>query len=139
MTPGAAGTKSPLPSFVKGGEREARGDLSQQIMWSNLVWCDLGVRPNHRGKHMLTLAGYEIHEQLSTSTRSQIFRARRSADQQPVIIKIPSPEFPSPQDLSRFRHEFDMGRAIDAPHVIHYYAIEDYSHGLALIEEDFGA
>jgi predicted ATPase/transcriptional regulator with GAF, ATPase, and Fis domain len=88
---------------------------------------------------MLKLSGYEIHEQLSTSTRSQIFRARRSADQQPVIIKIPAPEFPTPQDLSRFRHEFDMGGAIDDPHVIHYDALEDYSHGLALIQEDFGA
>jgi serine/threonine protein kinase len=88
---------------------------------------------------MLKLSGYEIHEQLSIGTRSQIFRARRSADQQPVVIKIPAPEFPSPQDLSRFRHEFDVGRSIDAPHVMHYYALEDYSPGLALIEEDFGA
>jgi serine/threonine protein kinase len=88
---------------------------------------------------MLKLAGYEIHEQLSTSTRSQLFRARRSAGQQPVVIKIPAPEFPSPQELTRIRHEFDMGRAIDDPHVIHYDALEDSRHGLALIEEDFGA
>jgi len=88
---------------------------------------------------MLKLSGYEIHEQLYTGTRSQIFRARRSVGQQPVIIKIAAQEFPSPQALTRLHHEFDIGSTIDAPHVIHYYALEDSLHGLALIAEDFGA
>jgi RNA 3'-terminal phosphate cyclase len=31
---------SPLPPFVKGGKRDTRGDVSQQIMCTNLGWCD---------------------------------------------------------------------------------------------------
>ena len=88
---------------------------------------------------MLMLSGYEIHEQLSTSVRSQVFRALRSVDQQPVIIKIAAHEFPSPEALTRLRHEFDVGRTIADSHVLHYYALEDARHGLALIAEDFGA
>ncbi len=88
---------------------------------------------------MITLSGYDIHELLHTGTRSTVFRARRFVDQQPVILKIPAPEFPSREDLNRLRHEFSIGRAIDNRHVIHYDAIEDYHHGLALVEEDFGA
>jgi predicted ATPase len=88
---------------------------------------------------MITLSGYDIGERLHTGTRSTVVRARRSADLQPVILKIPTPEFPSPEDLNRLRHEFSIGRAIDDRHVIHYDALEDYHHGLALVEEDFGA
>jgi serine/threonine protein kinase len=69
---------------------------------------------------MITLSGYDIGERLHTGTRSTVFRAHRSADQQPVIIKIPTPEFPSREDLNRLRHEFSIGRAIDDCHVIHY-------------------
>ena len=87
---------------------------------------------------MLTLSGYDIHAQLSTGTHSQIFRARRCADQQPVAIKIAAQECPSLQALNRLRHEFDIGSTIDSPHVVHYYALEDYPHGLALIAEDCG-
>jgi serine/threonine protein kinase len=88
---------------------------------------------------MLKLPGYEIHAPLYAGTRSQIFRGHRSADQQPVVIKIVAQDFPSPQALNRLRHEFAIGSSIDDPHIMHYYALEDYRHGLALITEDFGA
>jgi hypothetical protein len=35
--------KSPLPPFCQRGEREARGDLSQYIMCTNLPWPDLAA------------------------------------------------------------------------------------------------
>ena len=30
----------PLPPFAKGGKRDARGDVSQQFMCTNLGWCE---------------------------------------------------------------------------------------------------
>jgi hypothetical protein len=35
-------TQSPFPPFQR-RERKARGDLSQQIMCTNLPWCGLGA------------------------------------------------------------------------------------------------
>ena len=88
---------------------------------------------------MFKLAGYEIDAVIHTGRRSTVYRARRLADERPVIIKIPTQEFPSPEDLHRLRHEFAIGSAIDERHVIHYHALEAHYHGLALVEEDFGA
>ena len=57
---------------------------------------------------MIMLAGYDIIAQLYKGRRSAIFRALRSRDQTPVILKTPITDFPIAEHIARLRHEFAL-------------------------------
>lgn len=87
----------------------------------------------------MTLAGYEIGEQLHAGDETRVFRGRRSADQLPVVIKAHSSPTPSIGAINRLQREYAIGRQLDGCFVPRYLALEPYRNGLAIIEEDFGA
>ena len=72
------------------------------------------------------LAGYDIIAQIYKGRRSAIFRALRSRDQQPVILKTPTTDFPIAEHIARLRHEFALGSALADTHIILYHAFEDF-------------
>ena len=85
------------------------------------------------------LAGYDIIAQIYKGKRSAIFRALKSRDQQPVILKSPITDFPIAEHIARLRHEFALGSALADPHIILYHAFEDSPDGPFLVAEDFDA
>lgn len=87
---------------------------------------------------MITLPGYEIQTQLYESPRSQVFRGRRSSDGAPVVLKLLRSEYPSPQELARFRHEFEVTRDLELDGAIRAYALVEYHHTLVMVLEDVG-
>ena len=52
---------------------------------------------------MFTIAGYQITEQLFESAHSLVYRGYRDSDECPVVLKILKGEYPSPEELARFR------------------------------------
>jgi hypothetical protein len=54
----------------------------------------------------IDLPGYQAIEKFYESSRSSIYRTRRSVDLIPVILKTSSQESRSPQDLDRFQLEY---------------------------------
>jgi serine/threonine protein kinase len=88
---------------------------------------------------MIMLAGYDIIAQVYQGRRSAIFRAVRSQDQQPVILKTPTTDFPIVEHIARLRHEFALGSALADPHIILYHTFEDSPDGPFLVVEDFEA
>jgi len=88
---------------------------------------------------MIMLAGYDIIAQLYKGRRSAIFRALRSRDQTPVILKTPITDFPIAEHIARLRHEFALGSALTDPHIILYHTFEDSPAGPFLVAEDFDA
>jgi serine/threonine protein kinase len=57
---------------------------------------------------MLNLAGYQTADRLYTGNRTEVYRAIRNLDNQPVIIKVlrnPHPEF---NELVQFRHQYTI-------------------------------
>jgi len=82
---------------------------------------------------MIMLAGYDIIAQLYKGRRSAIFRAVRSRDQQPVILKAPITDFPIAEHITRLRHEFALGSALADSHTILYHAFEDSPDGPFLV------
>ena len=79
---------------------------------------------------MIMLAGYDIIAQSYKGRHSAIFRALRSRDQQPVILKTPITDFPIAEHITRIRHEFALGSTLADPHIILYYALEPTFKGL---------
>ncbi len=88
---------------------------------------------------MFTILGYQINDHLYESTHSIIYRGRRSADNQPVVLKVLKGEYPTPKELARFRREYEMARSLeDVDGVIPVYGLETHKNTLVMVLEDFG-
>ena len=55
-------------------------------------------------------SGCQLVEQISESAYSFVYRAVRDRDNHPVILKILKDDFPTPVELMRYRHEFEVLR-----------------------------
>ncbi|MGK0289148.1 MAG: putative ATPase/GAF domain-containing protein, partial [bacterium] len=88
---------------------------------------------------MLDLRGYQIKEELYSGARSLIYQGIRELDHLPVIIKLHANTFPRTEDLDQHHREFEIGKNLQHDHIIQYYSIERYKHGLAIITENFNA
>ncbi|MEP7123114.1 MAG: AAA family ATPase [Byssovorax sp.] len=87
----------------------------------------------------MIVSGYEVGEKIHESARSIVYRARRRSDGVPVILKALLSEHPRPDELARFRREFEIGSSLALGGVVTHHAIERYRSRLALVTEDFGA
>ena len=88
---------------------------------------------------MLAIPGYQTPEKLYESSGSLVYRGRRQSDQLPVVLKILKPEYPSPDQLARFRCEHDITNNLKLDGVIKVHGFERCASSLAMVLEDFGA
>ncbi|MCK5055454.1 MAG: AAA family ATPase [Candidatus Aminicenantes bacterium] len=88
---------------------------------------------------MFKISGYSFSEKLYENAHIVIYRGKRNRDSLPVIAKSLKAPYPTPEELSRLEHEFDIGSSMDLPGVVAYLAIENVGYGKSIIMEDFGA
>jgi predicted ATPase/serine phosphatase RsbU (regulator of sigma subunit)/tRNA A-37 threonylcarbamoyl transferase component Bud32 len=87
---------------------------------------------------MITIAGYEVLSTLYEGSRSLVYRGQRSDDQQPLILKVMQAEYPSLEELGRYRLEYDIITQLKGSGVAAAYDLIPHQNGLALVLEDFG-
>jgi predicted ATPase/serine phosphatase RsbU (regulator of sigma subunit)/tRNA A-37 threonylcarbamoyl transferase component Bud32 len=87
---------------------------------------------------MVIIAGCEVIAKLHESSRSLVYRGRRSIDQQPVILKTMQAEYPSLEELGRYQLEHDILNHLQLEGVIKSYGLKKHQNGLVLLLEDFG-
>ncbi|MCK5230862.1 MAG: hypothetical protein KAR13_11385, partial [Desulfobulbaceae bacterium] len=63
---------------------------------------------------MFNLADYQSVSRIFESDNTLIYRARRNKDNLPVILKILKGDYPEPEKLATFRHEYNITRILDA-------------------------
>jgi serine/threonine protein kinase len=85
------------------------------------------------------IASYEITTRLYAGSHSLVFRARRTSDGHPFVLKVLNHERPSPEDIARFRREYETVRALDIDGIIRAYRLIPYGNTLAIVFECFGA
>src|ERR671932_755070 len=88
---------------------------------------------------MITLAGYQILTQIYESANSLVYRAIRERDNQSVILKVLKEDYPTPQELTRYKQEYEITRNLNLDGVVKAYSLEPYQRSLVIILEDFGA
>ncbi|MDM8540104.1 serine/threonine-protein kinase PknK [Desulfococcaceae bacterium HSG9] len=89
---------------------------------------------------MLKIPGYTIQSQIYESACSLVYRARRDKDDLPVILKLLKEDYPTPEEIIRYRQEYDITRNLkDATGVIGVYGLENYQKTFLMILEDFDA
>ncbi len=86
----------------------------------------------------VTIAGYQIIEQLYSGSRTQVYRAVRQGDRLPVVIKLLKQEYPTFSELVQFRNQYAIAKNLDIPRIIKPYTLEPDRNGYALVMEDFG-
>lgn len=87
---------------------------------------------------MASFSGYEIAEKLYESTDSLVFRARRVADSQPVILKMLKELYPSPEKIAWFRREYEVTKNLQLAGVVKVLNLEHDHTCWAIVLEDFG-
>ena len=87
---------------------------------------------------MLTISGYLITQELHESNNSLIYRGRRPADNQPVIVKMLKQAYPSPEKVAWFKREYEITRSLRAEGIVEVYSLESDSNRPVIILEDFG-
>jgi serine/threonine protein kinase len=88
---------------------------------------------------MLILPNYQISTQIDESANSVVYRGIRKPDNLPVILKILKADYPTLEELTRYRQEYDITRLFaDVDGVIKVYALEKSQNTLVIVLEDFG-
>ncbi len=88
---------------------------------------------------MITLTGYQILSKIYESFNSEIYQGIRDSDNQPVIFKVLKQDYPTAQELNRYRQEYKIIRSLNFDGAIAAYGLEPYGRTLVIILEDFGA
>ncbi|MGG6242205.1 PAS domain S-box protein [Nodosilinea sp. AN01ver1] len=87
---------------------------------------------------MITLPGVTIHSKIYESSASLVYRGIREQDNCAVIAKVLKQDYPSPQDLTRYRQEYEITRSLNTEGVVKAYSQQDYQRTLVILMEDFG-
>ncbi len=88
---------------------------------------------------MITIAGYQILTQIYESANSVVYRGIREQDNESVILKVLKEDYPTPQELTRYKQEYEITRRLNLDGVVKAYGMEPYQRSLVIILEDFGA
>src|SRR6478736_6542182 len=84
------------------------------------------------------IPGYRISQELYASANSLIYRARREADDRPVILKVFNQEYPSPERIAWFKREYEVIHDLDLPGAVAAYSLENDRQRWMMVLEDFG-
>ncbi len=86
----------------------------------------------------ITLAGYEVQEEIYQSKQTVIYRGINLAQQEPVIIKVPKAQNPTFNQLIKFRNQYNIVKNLNIEGIVKHLSLENYHHSFALVLEDFG-
>src|ERR671933_308580 len=86
----------------------------------------------------IPLPNYHLIEILYEGVNTLVYRALRESDQTSVIIKTLKAEYPTIEQLTRLRHEYQILQSLEIEGIVKALALENYQNGLALILSDFG-
>ncbi|MBW4518841.1 MAG: AAA family ATPase [Scytolyngbya sp. HA4215-MV1] len=87
---------------------------------------------------MIALTGIAVQSKIYESSASLIYRGVREDDGRAIVIKLLKQDYPSPQELTRYRQEYAITRSLNVEGVIKAYSQQNYQRTLVILLEDFG-
>ncbi|MEP1078129.1 hypothetical protein NDI52_22235 [Leptolyngbya sp. PL-A3] len=67
---------------------------------------------------MIALAGVTIHSKIYESSASLVYRGIREEDGRAIVVKLLKQDYPSPQELTRYRQEYAITQFLDVEGII---------------------
>lgn len=87
---------------------------------------------------MINITNFSIQNKIYESHNSLVYRAIREEDNHAVILKVLKREYPKPQELARYRTEYQLLKSLDLSNIIKVYDLQKYQNTFILCLEDFG-
>jgi predicted ATPase/signal transduction histidine kinase/tRNA A-37 threonylcarbamoyl transferase component Bud32/PAS domain-containing protein len=87
---------------------------------------------------MLKIPGYQIETKIHESANSLVYRGIRTLDNLPVIFKVLKKDYPTPEDITRYKVEYEITRSLSMAGVIQAYDLQQVQSNFTIILEDFG-
>ncbi|MEI2580175.1 AAA family ATPase [Scytonema sp. PRP1] len=96
---------------------------------------------------MIGLAGVAIHCKIYSSSTSLVYRGIRVQDEraiarsalpEAIIVKMLKQDYPSAQEVTRYRQEYEITRSLKEEGVVKAYSQQEYQRTLVILLEDFG-
>ncbi|MEG4206915.1 AAA family ATPase [Microcoleus sp. Pol7_A1] len=84
------------------------------------------------------IPNYQIISTVYSGSRTLVYRAIRTCDQLPVVIKLLKNDYPTFSELVQFRNQYTIAKNLNSPSIVQTYSLEPYENGCALVMEDFG-
>lgn len=86
---------------------------------------------------MIALPGIAIQDKIYESSNSLVYRGMKD-DGVAIVVKMLKQDYPSPQELIRYRQEYRITSSLNLEGVIKAYSQQNYQRTLVMILEDFG-
>ncbi|MCP6758337.1 MAG: AAA family ATPase [Fischerella sp. CENA71] len=87
---------------------------------------------------MISLPNVEVHAQIYSSANSVVYRGITKPDNTPIILKVLKQDYPTPNELVRYKQEYEITRSLNLEGVIKVYSITEHQRTLVMLLEDFG-
>jgi len=87
---------------------------------------------------MLTSIGVAVTALIYESENSLVYRGILQQENQPIVVKILKENYPTPQELARYRTEYKITKSLNLSGCIKAYDLQPYQNTLAMFLEDFG-
>ncbi|MBE9128626.1 AAA family ATPase [Coleofasciculus sp. LEGE 07092] len=87
---------------------------------------------------MVALNSITVKATLYESATSLVYRGIKNDGSTPVILKVLKEDYPSPQELIRYKKEYAITRSLNLEGVIKAYSQQEYQRSLVIVLEDFG-
>jgi predicted ATPase/serine phosphatase RsbU (regulator of sigma subunit)/tRNA A-37 threonylcarbamoyl transferase component Bud32 len=87
---------------------------------------------------MLKIDGYQILSPIYESLNSIVYQGIKLHDNQPVILKTLKQDYPTPQEITRYKQEYQIISQLNIPGVIKAYKYQEVQRNPMIILEDFG-
>ncbi|MFH1530852.1 MAG: protein kinase [Pseudomonadota bacterium] len=84
------------------------------------------------------LPGYRIAERVYQGAETEVYRGLQLETRRVVMVKVLAADYPSPDQVARLTHEYEVTRGLEIDGVVRVLALERFRNSLALITEDFG-
>ncbi|MDY7006468.1 MAG: AAA family ATPase [Cyanobacteriota bacterium] len=87
---------------------------------------------------MVALAGYKDLILVHESANSQVYRALRVDDLQPIILKFLNQDYPTSEQIRQYKQEYYLTCQLESPGIIKAYSLEKWQKSYAIALEEFG-
>ncbi|MEG5001049.1 AAA family ATPase [Microcoleus sp. B4-D4] len=86
----------------------------------------------------LRISDYDLQELIHQGTNTVIYRAVSLKNRQPAILKVLNTEYPTLEQITRLKHEYQIAVNLDCQYTVKVDRLETHPNCLVLVLEDFG-
>jgi diguanylate cyclase (GGDEF)-like protein len=87
---------------------------------------------------METFSAFKDLTQIHDGDNSRVYRARRVEDGRSLILKVLKADYPTTDQIGRYKQEYHLTHQLQLPSIIKAYGLEEWQRTLVMIVEDFG-